>query len=29
VDFTFNNSTKALVITGAEIQLGDVIEIIY
>jgi hypothetical protein len=29
VNYTFNNSTKALVITGADIQLGDVIEIIY
>jgi len=28
-DYTFNTSTKALVITGAEVQLGDVIEIIY
>lgn len=29
VDYTFNTGTKALVITGAEVQLGDVIEIIY
>lgn len=28
-DYTFNTSTKALVITGAEVQLGDVVEIIY
>lgn len=28
-DYTFNTSTKALVITGAQVQLGDVVEIIY
>jgi hypothetical protein len=28
-DYTFNTSTKALVITAAQVQLGDVVEIIY